>query len=190
MEIYFLTHTSTQVSPNIPIEQWPLSEKGKFQALEIAKKLINLGITQIVNSEELKAIETAEIIASKLLLPHHSIKGIQEVRRKIDKILPLEEFMQVCVDYLDGRTPDGWEERYTAQNRLITSLTELINSSDDKEIILVVGHGLSAILVESYIRNIPIQSQGNLESLSHGAGKYLHINVDNNKRMSIISSWQ
>ncbi len=60
----------------IPTDDTPLSELGRSQALELAKKLEDKGITKVVTSHLARALQTAEIICKELDLPLEVIEEI------------------------------------------------------------------------------------------------------------------
>jgi len=77
-KLILIKHASPFVIPGTPPEKWRLSDKGKEACLPLADAIKPLAPTVIVSSEEPKAIETAEIVANQLGVPHATAAGLHE----------------------------------------------------------------------------------------------------------------
>jgi broad specificity phosphatase PhoE len=56
-------HTTPEVNPDRPAEEWAVGEEGRLQVEAIVDEVREIGPTAIVSSPELKARVTAEILA-------------------------------------------------------------------------------------------------------------------------------
>ena len=63
--LILVRHATPQLEPNTPSHQWALSEEGRWQCVHLARKLNAYNIGAIFTSPELKAWETATILAEQ-----------------------------------------------------------------------------------------------------------------------------
>jgi len=83
MNVYFIRHGQSEGNLN-KIHQGldvPLSEKGKKQAVLVAKRLKNVNVDVIYASPYLRTKQTAEIIAKELNLPIEHWSQLKEIKR-------------------------------------------------------------------------------------------------------------
>src|SRR5262245_51284597 len=78
MNLILIKHARPTINPAKPPEEWPLSDEGRAAAGKLAEQLRSFKITQIFHSDEMKAIETAEVIAAKLDVPFALRDNIHE----------------------------------------------------------------------------------------------------------------
>lgn len=78
MKVIFIKHARPEINPNKLPEEWPLSEEGRAAAGILAERLTAFNITQIFHSDEMKAVETADVISKKLNAPAELRQGIHE----------------------------------------------------------------------------------------------------------------
>ncbi|HRK31964.1 MAG TPA: histidine phosphatase family protein [Tepidisphaeraceae bacterium] len=67
--LILIKHARPAIDPAKPPEQWPLGDEGRAAAAAMVDRLAAFKITQIFHSDEVKAIETAEILAARLDAP-------------------------------------------------------------------------------------------------------------------------
>jgi broad specificity phosphatase PhoE len=77
-KLILIKHASPLVIPGTPPEQWQLSDKGKDACAPLAEALREHQPSIIITSEEPKAQETAQLIASKLSIPTETAAGLHE----------------------------------------------------------------------------------------------------------------
>ena len=80
--IVFVRHSQTQVMPDTPSHQWPLSQEGKRRCATLARHLAPMNLAAVITSEEGKARETGSIVAQDLELPLFTEKWLHEHDRQ------------------------------------------------------------------------------------------------------------
>jgi broad specificity phosphatase PhoE len=143
--VYFRHH---HFDPAVPVPSWGLNEVGKARTEALASTGKLSGTTQVVSSEEQKAIETAEIIAAKLNVDVEVRDAMHENDRSATGFLPLAEF-EVVADQFFAQPLDsirGWELAIDAQSRIVREVERVLarNRSGD---VIFVGHGAVGTLL-------------------------------------------
>ena len=59
LKLILVRHSSPEIVPAVPADQWPLSEAGRLRCKTLAKKLAAHHPNVVVSSTEIKALETA-----------------------------------------------------------------------------------------------------------------------------------
>src|SRR5918993_933764 len=77
-KLILVKHAPPEVVPDLPPEQWTLSEKGRGLCAPLADALAAQAPSTIVCSEEPKAAETARLVAERLGVPWHTAPGLHE----------------------------------------------------------------------------------------------------------------
>ena len=67
--LYLLRHARPCINPSMATSQWSLSSQGIVQADQLAAHMAGKAIQLIVSSTELKAVQTAQILADRLHIP-------------------------------------------------------------------------------------------------------------------------
>jgi broad specificity phosphatase PhoE len=78
VKAYYLTHPQVEIEPSRPVPQWRLSSRGRARVEAILGKAWLGGIARILSSDEMKAVETAAIVAAHLGLPMEVIPEMGE----------------------------------------------------------------------------------------------------------------
>jgi broad specificity phosphatase PhoE len=78
--LYLVRHASPAIQPNVPSEQWTLSERGIEEARAIADIAKSWGLEAVYSSAEPKAQATALIIGDAIGQPVRVVEGAQELR--------------------------------------------------------------------------------------------------------------
>lgn len=153
MKLILIRHATTDHNLNHRVQghkDVPLNSLGKQEAQELAKALVNLGITRIVSSDSKRASETAEIINTFLRVPLQVDPRLRECSFGKIEGLTLEEATkeygepasiawQKKYDYYDFRSMGG-EHRELVLNRHLEFLNSLL-VDNPQEVVLLVGHG-------------------------------------------------
>ena len=134
----WVRHARVDPDPTTPADEWPLTSQGREDAARLARSLADLQTPLgIVTSDERKAIETAEEIASTLgLAPPEVSPGLREVQRPWTD----GDYRAVVRAYLRSGTAPGWESCSEARQRLSSAIAELWRPEGTT---IVVGHGLA-----------------------------------------------
>lgn len=84
--LYLIRHASPTVQPNVPAEQWTLSERGIEEAHALARIASSWGLAAVYSSAEPKAQATALVIGDAAGQPVRVVDGFQELR--FDRWIP------------------------------------------------------------------------------------------------------
>jgi broad specificity phosphatase PhoE len=157
MKIVLVRHAAVETDPTIPSAWWPLSAEGVAGARALARERLWAPIGRIFTSGELKALETAHIIAGLNGITVTAIEDLREVER------PAGQWFGD--DYPGGYAgavrayfarPDapthGWEPPATAQARIRACIDELRRWEPDG--FAVAGHGLTLSLYVASITGV------------------------------------
>lgn len=91
-KLIFVRHSAPMIDPEIPSCDWVLSTEGRAAAAALAGRLAGRTIGTVVSSDEPKARQTAEEIASALQLSVELDPGLREHHRASIGYLPRPEF--------------------------------------------------------------------------------------------------
>ena len=136
--LVWVRHAGVDPDPATPADEWPLTPQGREGAARLARSLADLQTPLgIVTSDERKAIETAEEIASTLGLPPPGVSaGLREVQRPWTD----GDYRAVVRAYLRSGTATGWESPPEVRQRLSSAIAEFWRLEGTT---IVVGHGLA-----------------------------------------------
>ena len=130
----------------------PLTENGKLQATETAKKLKDIPFDAVFSSNLIRARQTAEIIAAEKELAIETRDIIKErdygkldgsnIEKLDEKIREARAGLEKLLDKtkLNAVYPEGMENNETMASRMITFLREIAAAYPGKTV-LVVSHG-------------------------------------------------
>lgn len=137
MRLIYLSHPEVHIDPMVPVPDWGLSEIGRARVLA-AKGWPK--VTRVVSSDERKARETAEILAGALGLSAGVHAGLAEIDRSATGYVPHEQHEALANQLFSEphTSASGWETAYSAQQRAVSALQDVLAEGDD---VLVVGHG-------------------------------------------------
>jgi broad specificity phosphatase PhoE len=116
-----------KIDPAAPVPSWGLSAVGRTCTETLANTGWLSGTTQIISSEERKAIETAEIIAGRLNVAVGVLEAMHENDRSAKDFLPPNEFEASADQFFAqplSASGDGNEQsmpNYASSVRLKTS---------------------------------------------------------------------
>jgi broad specificity phosphatase PhoE len=147
--VYFITHPEVVVDANVPVPQWSLSERG----LERMSLMLNqpwvADITSIYSSTEKKAVDGANVLAEKLILPNNQIEELGENDRSATGYLPSDEFEAIADQFFASpeNSVRGWETAQAAQARIVAAVNQIIQGDDSQGDIAIVSHGAVGALL-------------------------------------------
>ena len=149
MEIVLVRHAAVETDPTVPSAWWRLSAEGLAGARALSRERLWRPVERIFSSPELKALETAHIIAGPNGMTVTAIEDLREVERPMGQWFGDEYpggYGGAVRDYFarpDGPT-HGWEPPATAQARIRACIDELRRWEPDG--FALVGHGLTLSL--------------------------------------------
>jgi broad specificity phosphatase PhoE len=144
MEIVLVRHAAVEADPAVLPSLWQLSDEGRAGARALARQRLWQPIERIFTSPELKALETAHIIAGPNGMTVTAVEDLHEVERPanqwIDDRYP-GGYAGAVRDYLAApkRTTHGWEPPAVAQHRIRTCIDRLRRWEPNG--FAVAGHG-------------------------------------------------
>ncbi len=156
MKIYVVRHGQTQWNLEKKIQgraDKPLNERGKLQAIETRKKLLNKNIDLIICSPLLRAIQTADIINKSRNIP------IEYDNRVIERSFGELEGCQINAvdfnsfwDYYKNIGYKNVETMHELFERIYDFLKDIKNQYEDKDI-LIVSHGGVGMPIDCFFSN-------------------------------------
>jgi broad specificity phosphatase PhoE len=153
--VILIRHSLPQMDENIPASQWHLSGEGRRRCTSLAERLEIYHPQILLSSTEIKAIETAQIVAKRLGLPCTTATGLHEQERSRERPGTQEEFqarLRVFFERPDqlvfgDETADQAHERFS---RAVTGLLE----QDPHPLLAIVSHGTVITLFVSRLCRI------------------------------------
>ena len=169
MTFYFITHPNVVVSRDVPVPRWPLSELGRQRMRAGLRQPWVKDIKAIYCSTEQKAIDGAQILASRLALPFHQMEELGENDLSATGFLPPDEFERVADQFFASPQTSvrGWERAIDAQARIVRAV-EQIPASDGP--IAIVSHGAVGTLLYCHLAGEPIARRW--DQPPNGGGNY------------------
>ena len=168
MKVYFVRHGESQANllrefSNTGIKH-PLTEQGLAQAQQTAKNLTGLGVVRVYSSPLLRARQTAQIIAERLIVPLEITEALREwdVGVYEGKCDPegWRLHRQVQEDWffkgqLDSKMLGG-ESFLDIQARLVPFIDELLQAQGgENQKFVLVGHGgLYIAMLPVIVKNV------------------------------------
>jgi broad specificity phosphatase PhoE len=149
-KLMLVKHAPPEVVPEVPSEQWTLSEKGRALCAPLADQLAAHAPAVIVSSEEPKAAETARLVAERLGVPWHTAPGLHEHDRSNVPHMRSGEFISMMELFFrrPGELTLGRETANQARDRFEAAVQDVVDGQDDGNI-AVVSHGtVIALMLE------------------------------------------
>jgi broad specificity phosphatase PhoE len=148
--LILVKHCPPEVVPDVPSEQWHLSEKGRALAAPLADALRDHAPAVVVSSEEPKAAETAQLIAERLNIPWHTAPGLHEHDRSNVPHMRSGEFISMMELFFrrPGELVLGRETADQARSRFEAAMQRVLEAHPVGSV-AVVSHGtVIALMLE------------------------------------------
>ncbi len=152
----YVSHPQVRVDATVPVPDWSLSDVGRARAEAFAQPGL-AAYGRVISSTEVKAKETAAILAAALRLPVEVRADMHENDRSATGFLPEPEFQQVANIFF-ARPEDsvrGWERAVDAQARIVAAVSAALAEADGIPAIFV-GHGGVGTLLLCHLAGLPI----------------------------------
>lgn len=157
--LILVKHSLPEIVRSLPAREWKLSEEGQRRAQRLAERLRPLHPEVIISSMELKARETAKIIADRLGLDYHLAHALHEHDRSKMSYLSEGEFQAAMREFFER--PEslvfGGETAEEACVRFHRAVYAVLESHPDQSIV-IVAHGTVISLFISRLTGIPAWS--------------------------------
>jgi broad specificity phosphatase PhoE len=156
--VYYITHPDVLISPDVPVDQWPLSLRGRARMRTMQKSPWVSGIRAIYCSAEQKAIDGATILSEAVGLPYVVVAQLGENDRSGTGYLPGPEFDAVVEEFFcrPDASVRGWERAVDAQSRIVAATMAILRGQPDEGDIAIVAHGGVGTLLLCYLEGTPI----------------------------------
>ena len=141
-KLILVKHAPPAVVPDVPPEQWTLSENGRGLCAPLADALSLHAPSVIVSSEEPKAAETARIVADRLGVEWHTAAGLHEHDRSNVPHMRSGEFISMMELFFrrPGELVLGRETAEQASKRFETAVNAAVDQHSEGNI-AIVSHG-------------------------------------------------
>jgi broad specificity phosphatase PhoE len=140
--LILVKHSVPEIETHRPANTWKLSEEGQLRTQWLAEQLETFAPEVILSSNERKAKETAEILASHLGLYLQTLPDLHEHDRSNVPYLSHDAFQSSIRDFFQN--PDelvfGRETANQAYTRFYRALHSILSEHRNKTIV-VVTHG-------------------------------------------------
>ncbi len=141
-KLILIKHAPPQIEPGVSSHEWKLSPAGRERAAALAERLRPHAPAVVFTSDEPKAIETAEIVATALGVPHEVAADLEEHDRSNVPQMPTREFISSMALFF--KKPSelvlGRETAEQAQRRVTVAIDRIL-SENSKRDVAVVTHG-------------------------------------------------
>ena len=192
---YFLTHPDVVVDPEVPISEWPLSERGLARMRKALQLPWISSLTHVLSSAEQKAIDGAQILSGEFGIPHDIVPELGENDRSATGFLPPAEFWDVVEEFFGN--PDqsirGWETATHAQQRVLGAVRTARKRVGASDTIVFVAHGGVGSLLLCHLQGEPISRDSEQPRppdgapLGSGGGCYFSFDLESE---ALLSGWQ
>jgi broad specificity phosphatase PhoE len=177
-QVYFITHPNVVISRDVPVPRWPLSELGRRRMHEGLNQPWVREVSALYCSDEQKAIDGAQILASHLSLPITTIAELGENDRSATGFLPPDEFERVATEFFSNPTKSvrGWERAVDAQARVVAAVERAVRDDKASGAIAFVSHGAVGTLLYCHLTGRSIDRRW--DQPPNGGGNYLRFRTD------------
>ena len=147
--LILVRHSVPEIDGDRPTNTWKLSEEGRVRAERLAEELKSFEPDVIISSDEPKAKETAEIVASDLGLETQLLSGLHEHDRSNVPYLSHDAFQASLRDFF--QEPDklvfGNETANQAYVRFYQAIHSILNENVQKTVIVVTHATVISLFV-------------------------------------------
>jgi broad specificity phosphatase PhoE len=148
-DLILVKHAAPEVAVEVPPCRWSLSESGRLQCHELARRLARYTPETVFASHEPKAVQTAQAIASLLDLSPTIAPDLHENDRDGLPFLSSEEVYHARIqDFFlrcDNRVM-GRESANEAHSRFVTAVQRVLPNGGSRPMVIVT-HGTVATLL-------------------------------------------
>lgn len=136
--IDFVRHGPSAVSRGTPPATWPLTPAGRTAVRELAARMDWTDVSLIASSNEVKAVETARMLAEHPGLKCHQWEDLRELWA--DWFDGPDELQQRFEGYLETRADSAFEPWAKASARIVRAVSEIQAAARPGRAV-VVSHG-------------------------------------------------
>jgi broad specificity phosphatase PhoE len=186
-KFYFITHPDVIMDPKVPIPRWPLSPRGRARMEKMLLQPWVQDIGAVYCSTEQKAIDGAEILASRISLDYTQMEALGEIDRSSTGFLNPEELRPVVEAFFahPDQSARGWETATAAQQRIVAAVETVLHNDFSQGDIATISHGAVGTLLLCHLMGVPISI--NQKQPGTTGGHYLCFEV---KSMKLLHGWK
>ena len=154
MRLLFISHPEVIQDPEVPVTSWPLSATGRQEATAFAHSPEVQMVTRIISSPEVKAHQTARILADALGLTLTLDVRLGENDRSATGYLPPKEFQAAADAFFAAPEVSfrGWETAKAAQERITTAAVQMCALQRQGDLAIVSHGGVGTLLYCALMR--------------------------------------
>lgn len=182
--LILIKHSLPEIDENVPAREWGLSSAGLIRAKSLVEKLQPHRPELIFSSLEIKAQQTAGILAESLELGILTAPGLQEHDRIGIPFYSQDEFHILVKTFFER--PDelvfGNETAHQALGRFRKSIEMILESHNDKKV-AVVSHGTVISLFVSWLTGVV----GYLVWKELSLPSFVELDIQNRKLLNTVN---
>ena len=143
--LILLRHAAVETDPALPRERWPLSDEGRRSVRALSRSRLWRPVERIFTSPELKAQETAQIIAGVNGITVTVVEELAEAHRRRDTWFSDYGAAVAAWFASPAEAVHDWEPAADAQARMTHTLGRLLDL--EPQPFALAGHGLTLSLL-------------------------------------------
>ncbi len=153
--LVLVKHSLPEIVPTLPPSQWRLSDVGRARCESLAEKLSGYRPDVFVSSVEFKALETAQILASRLCKPAGAFEGLHEHDRTNVEFVSEKEFDARAEEFfLKPRELVWGRETADQAHARFAGAVERVIEEYAEENVAIIAHGTVITLYVSRIAGL------------------------------------
>ena len=152
-QLILVRHSETRFDRMTPPEQWGLSDEGRLRCQPLAERLTEYDPGIVVTSKEPKALQTGQIIATRLGIPIETGDNLHQIDRRAIGLLPSKTAYQEAVFGLFRKPTErifGEETADEARLRFAGAIEGIVGGYPGINP-LIVAHGLVITLFVAHL---------------------------------------
>ncbi len=163
----YVSHPNVVKDPDVPVPRWGLNELGFSRARAMLAQPWTSDITNIVSSDEQKALDTSGVLAAHLGLEIDVRPCSGETDRSSTGYVSEEEHTRLAALYYaePHKSARGWERSIDSQARVVRCLTDILEAADAD--VAVFGHGGVGTLLRCHLAGLPIAQEHDQPGMGH-----------------------
>ena len=186
-DLVFITHPDVVISPDVPVQQWPLSERGRERMRTGLRQPWVAEVGAVYCSTEQKARDGAAILAGHRRLPVTEIGVLGENDRSATGFLAAPEFERTADAFFaqPAVSVRGWERAMDAQARIVQAVEALAAANTSTGLIAIVSHGAVGTLLYCHLAGHAIARKW--DQPPNRGGNFFHFSL---QPVKVASWWQ
>ena len=182
--LVLVKHSLPEFIEELPASQWHLSVEGRMRAHRLVPDLTALNLYQLFSSQEPKAAETAEILASGLDITWQISEGLHEHVRPASTGFNQEIFESNVADFFNypHQLIFGLETAEEAHARFSYAVQSILNATPSQNLGIVAHGTVISLFVSRWCDLEPFPLWKRL-----GLPSYVVLGLEPNQKTSLIS---